>query len=414
MLNGDIVDTGYAADVALAKQTLEAGGCDTGDDRRARRRPTADTVPCLYVPGNHESYGTTTSTRGRPSSAQPVPHVRPQGRALRPAQQHPRHAARLRLGAAADAAGRARPRRGRPRRQAVVVFAHHPTNDPDPGDASQLGDRKEVQLIEPLLVRASDKPARMVGSHAQIVNVDRVEGVPYMVLPSSGKSPYGTPDRGGFTGWVRYGVTARRDAAARRRPRVRAVGRRHRAGRARGRLDRRARRRARPAQRRRQRHPPRSAALPDVRPLVGRRRARRRRLRRRRPPRRQGRAPGPDDARADRAARRHGDRRAEADSMREGDDLAPVRGEKTIDVAPFVAPPVTGGAGGTVPATLALTLGAPASFGAFAPGRRGTYTRDDVGDGHLHRGRRDADRRRRVARQRRLHAAQPARGPAAS
>ena len=46
----------------------------------------------------------------------------------------------------------------------------------------------------------------MVGSHAQIVNVDRVEGVPYMVLPSSGKSPYGTPDRGGFTGWVRYGV----------------------------------------------------------------------------------------------------------------------------------------------------------------------------------------------------------------
>ena len=31
-----------------------------------------------------------------------------------------------------------------------------------------------------------------------------------MVLPSSGKSPYGMPDRGGFTGWVRWTATATR------------------------------------------------------------------------------------------------------------------------------------------------------------------------------------------------------------
>ncbi|MDA0162119.1 alpha-L-rhamnosidase N-terminal domain-containing protein [Solirubrobacter ginsenosidimutans] len=36
--------------------------------------------------------------------------------------------------------------------------------------------------------------------------------------------------------------------------------------------------------------------------------------------------------------------------------------------------PVGGGVGGTVPATLALTLGAPASFGAFIPGITQTYT----------------------------------------
>ncbi len=77
---------------------------------------------------------------------------------------------------------------------------------------------RRSQLIEKLLCE-SEKPAMMVGSHAQIVNVDRVEGVPYMVLPSSGKSPYGTPDRGGFTGWVRYGVGRRHH---RRRARVRA------------------------------------------------------------------------------------------------------------------------------------------------------------------------------------------------
>jgi len=36
--------------------------------------------------------------------------------------------------------------------------------------------------------------------------------------------------------------------------------------------------------------------------------------------------------------------------------------------------PVTGGVGGTVPATLSLTLGVPAAFGAFVPGKDATYT----------------------------------------
>ncbi len=42
-----------------------------------------------------------------------------------------------------------------------------------------------------------------------------------------------------------------------------------------------------------------------------------------------------------------------------------------------------GGAGGTVPATLALTLGAPASFGAFAPGVAKELHRDLDGERHL-------------------------------
>ena len=36
-----------------------------------------------------------------------------------------------------------------------------------------------------------------------------------------------------------------------------------------------------------------------------------------------------------------------------------------------------GGAGGTVPATLALTLGTPAAFGAFTPGVAKDYTAPD-------------------------------------
>ena len=40
----------------------------------------------------------------------------------------------------------------------------------------------------------------------------------------------------------------------------------------------------------------------------------------------------------------------------------------------------TGGVGGTVPATLALTLGDPASFGAFTPGLDRTYTAATTAD----------------------------------
>ena len=45
----------------------------------------------------------------------------------------------------------------------------------------------------------------------------------------------------------------------------------------------------------------------------------------------------------------------------------------------------SGSAGGTVPATLALTMGAPASFGAFTPGVAQGVHRRRPGHGHLHR-----------------------------
>src|SRR5262249_32112099 len=98
----------------------------------------------------------------------------------------------------------------------VMVFAHHPVDDPDAAKSSQLGDRDEGALIEKMLTDfrgATGKGAAMVGSHAQIANVHRVEGVPYTVLPSSGKDPYGTPDRGGFTGWVDWSVDAKANAS---------------------------------------------------------------------------------------------------------------------------------------------------------------------------------------------------------
>ena len=55
-----------------------------------------------------------------------------------------------------------------------------------------------------------------------------------------------------------------------------------------------------------------------------------------------------------------------------------------------------GGVGGTVPATLSLTLGAPATFGAFTPGVASDYTASTTATVDLDRGRRDAVGRRPV------------------
>jgi hypothetical protein len=58
----------------------------------------------------------------------------------------------------------------------------------------------------------------------------------------------------------------------------------------------------------------------------------------------------------------------------QGDALCfePVPGQVAVDCS--AKTDTTGGAGGTVPATLALTLGAPATFGAFTPGIAKDYT----------------------------------------
>ena len=50
---------------------------------------------------------------------------------------------------------------------------------------------------------------------------------------------------------------------------------------------------------------------------------------------------------------------------------------------PKVKDEVTGGAGASVPATLALTIGTPATFGAFTPGVAKDYTALDDGQRHL-------------------------------
>lgn len=224
VLNGDITDRGLPQDLALARKVLTDAGCDlipVGDEpaEYSTPDPKSGSVPCYYVPGNHESYGLdnvqSDLTNFTNEFGQPYRTFDHKGtRFILLASS---------LGTLHGTAWDQLPMMQKalvdaehdPSVDNVMVFAHHPVDDPDAAKSSQLGDRDEVALVEKMLTDFRDKTgkgASMVGSHAQIANVHRVEGVPYTVLPSSGKDPYGTPDRGGFTGWVDWSVDSRRDA----------------------------------------------------------------------------------------------------------------------------------------------------------------------------------------------------------
>nr|WTB32089.1 phosphodiester glycosidase family protein [Streptomyces sp. NBC_00830] len=224
VLNGDITDRGLPQDLSLARKVLTDAGCDLVpvDQEPAANStpdPQAGSVPCYYVPGNHESYGLNnvqsdlsnfTKEFGQPYRT--FDHKGTRFILLASSLGSLRQTAWDQLPmlqqALADAKNDKSVRN-------VMVFAHHPVDDPAETKSSQLGDRDEVALIEHMLTDFRDstgKGAAMTGSHAQIANVHRLEGVPYTVLPSSGKDPYGTPDRGGFTGWVDWSVDADRSA----------------------------------------------------------------------------------------------------------------------------------------------------------------------------------------------------------
>jgi 3',5'-cyclic AMP phosphodiesterase CpdA len=225
ILNGDVTDRGLPQDLSLARQVLTDAGCDlipVGQEPAANSTPDprAGSVPCYYVPGNHESYGLNNVqqdlTNFTNEFGQPYRTFDHKGtRFILLASS---------LGTLRTSAWDQWPMFQKALDDAkkdksihnVVVAAHHPVDDPDEAKSSQLGDRTEVALVEKLLTDFRDqtgKGAMMMGSHAQIANVHRVEGVPYVVHPSSGKDPYGTPDRGGFTGWIDWSVDKSRTAS---------------------------------------------------------------------------------------------------------------------------------------------------------------------------------------------------------
>ncbi|HEY0696635.1 MAG TPA: metallophosphoesterase, partial [Micromonospora sp.] len=194
VINGDLVDTAYPADFALARRILD--------------EELGDAVPWYYVPGNHEIMGTPISGF-RAAFGETFRVFDHQGTrfvtldsstgTLRGGGFEQVRLLRAALDSAAtdDRIG------------SVVVLHHHPPRDPTPAKASQLGDRKEAALVERWLAEfqhRTGKGVAAVGAHVGTFHADRIDGVPYLVNGNSAKSPSTAPQFGGFTGWTLFGV----------------------------------------------------------------------------------------------------------------------------------------------------------------------------------------------------------------
>ncbi|WP_293788006.1 metallophosphoesterase, partial [uncultured Aeromicrobium sp.] len=194
VINGDLVDEASPEDFALARRILDEEW--TGD------------IPFVYVPGNHEIMGgsienfeaafgpaSTERTLGRTK----LLTLNSAGGSLRSGGMEQLRELERTLDEVADS----------DHLTGLVVFFHHPPQDPLPTKHSQLSDRREAAEIERLLgeFRASSgKSAAVVNGHSGVFHGSATEGVTYLVNGNSGKSPSGTPASGGFTGWMMLGI----------------------------------------------------------------------------------------------------------------------------------------------------------------------------------------------------------------
>ncbi|WP_037911654.1 phosphodiester glycosidase family protein [Actinacidiphila yeochonensis] len=91
----------------------------------------------------------------------------------------------------------------------VVVSFHHPLQDPTGAAASQLSDQLEAALVKQWLAdfrETSGKPVALFNGHAHTAAVNRADGVLEVNTPAVGKTPYSSPDQGGFFGWMHVAV----------------------------------------------------------------------------------------------------------------------------------------------------------------------------------------------------------------
>jgi predicted phosphodiesterase len=87
----------------------------------------------------------------------------------------------------------------------VVISFHHPLHDPSGTEASQLSDQLQAGLFARWLAdfrESSGKPVALFTGHAHTAAVNRADGVLQVNTPAVGKTPYSSPDQGGFFGWM--------------------------------------------------------------------------------------------------------------------------------------------------------------------------------------------------------------------
>ncbi|GGB62117.1 phosphodiester glycosidase family protein [Fictibacillus barbaricus] len=196
IIGGDFVDTAYKEDFALAKKILE--------------EEVGDKFPVYYIPGNHEIMGTGNLDNFLHDFEENNYFFTHKGTqfalmdsstgSLRTSDFDQLVEFKHMLENAAKD----------PAVKNIVVMEHHPTRDPLSTQNSQLADRKEAELLEKWLTEfreeSGGKGVLHVSGHAHTVNVERVDGVPYMVVGPTGKAPYGPPEEGGFHEWTMFGI----------------------------------------------------------------------------------------------------------------------------------------------------------------------------------------------------------------
>ena len=228
VLNGDITDNGAAEDVALAR-TDARGGRLRADPARPRRSARTTRRPRPRTRPRATTSRATTSPTAPARQGDLAPFIAEfgqpygtfdhNGHALHPAGSSLRHAARHRTGRSCRCSRR-RSTTPRPTRRSRTSWSSPTTRSTTRPrrTPSQLGDRNEVALVEKMLTDFRDGVRqgrrRWSARTRRSPTSTAIEGVPYTVLPSSGKDPYGTPDRGGFTGWLDWHVD--KDATRRR------------------------------------------------------------------------------------------------------------------------------------------------------------------------------------------------------
>jgi predicted phosphodiesterase len=201
LINGDFVDNNNPADFELADGLL--------------RDHVPDDLPVHWTPGNHEAGLAATggldaflAVTGRPNR-QVLDHKGTRFILLDSHTGDMRTSDWDQVPLLQDELAKAAKD---PSVTGVVVSFHHPLQDPSGAGASQLSDQLQAGLFKRWLAdfrETSGKPVALFTGHAHTAAVTRSDGVLEVTTPAVGKTPYSSPDQGGFFGWMHIGVDPR-------------------------------------------------------------------------------------------------------------------------------------------------------------------------------------------------------------
>lgn len=194
VITGDFVDEAAPEDFALARKILD--------------EEIGDKLPWIYVPGNHEVMGGPienfiaefgpTKTKQQVGSTLVITLNTANGSFNGSDKQQMRFLEDALAEAEQDSTI-----------TGVLVFAHHPVDDPKSSKDSQISDPLEAKRYQDRLAefRAdTGKSIASINGHAGVFHATSHEGVSTFLSGNSGKGPSSSPDKGGFTGWAMLGI----------------------------------------------------------------------------------------------------------------------------------------------------------------------------------------------------------------